>query len=150
MRGRQRPVVLDTNVYVRAFRDAAEQRALIEFHRASAPWEWLSSVVVQELRVGVSVADGARLDAHIFRPFEDRGRLVTPSSRAWKQAGAVLHEYSKRWGPALKRLPRSLVNDVLLALSCRELGAVLVTHNHDDFERIATIAKFEFAEARGS
>jgi predicted nucleic acid-binding protein len=150
VRGGRRPVVLDTNVYVRALRDPSAQRALIEFHRASAPWEWLSSVVVQELRVGVSGADAARLDAHIFRPFEDRGRLVTPSYRAWKQAGAVLREYSERWGPALRRLPRSLVNDVLLALSCREMGAVLVTHNHDDFERIASVAKFEFAEARES
>jgi predicted nucleic acid-binding protein len=147
VRGGRRPVVLDTNVYVRAFRNPAAQRALIEFHRASAPSEWLSSVVVQELRVGVDGPDAARLDEHIFRPFENRGRLVRPSYRAWKQAGAVLREYSERWGPALRRLPRSLVNDVLLALSCREIGAVLVTHNHDDFERIAKLAKFEFAQA---
>lgn len=148
MRGKQRPIVLDTNVYVQALRDAAASQALAEFHAAYAPWEWLSGVVAQELRIGVGARGAERLEANIFRPFEDRGRLVTPSYRCWKQAGAVLRAYAERWGPAIRRLPRSLVNDVLLALSCREIGAVLITHDLTDFERIARIARFEFAAPR--
>jgi predicted nucleic acid-binding protein len=36
------------------------------------------------------------------------------------------------------------VNDVLLAMSCRESGVVLVTANVRDFERIAKVTKFAF------
>jgi predicted nucleic acid-binding protein len=39
------------------------------------------------------------------------------------------------------------VNDVLLALSCREAGMVLVTANVRDFARIAKAARFNFVDA---
>ena len=42
------------------------------------------------------------------------------------------------------RLSQSFANDVLLALSCREAGCVLVTDNERDFERIRRYVKFDF------
>jgi len=41
---------------------------------------------------------------------------------------------------------KSFGNDVLLALSCREAGLVLVTDNRRDFERIARVAPFDFVD----
>jgi len=43
-----------------------------------------------------------------------------------------------------RSVSRSFVNDVLLAMSCREAGAVLVTANMRDFARIAAVRRFEF------
>ena len=41
-------------------------------------------------------------------------------------------------------MSKSFGNDVLLALSCREAGLVLVTDNGRDFERIARVVPFDF------
>jgi len=51
------------------------------------------------------------------------------------------------FGPYLRRgrVPRSVVRDVLVAYSCREAGAVLVSANRRDMERIARVFAFEFA-----
>lgn len=102
----------------------------------------LSAVVVQELRAGVRGRDASRLESSIVEPFERRGRLITPSYSAWKEAGRVLSELiaPARWNT----VTRSFVNDVLLAMSCREAGVVLVTTNLGDFTRIASVRAFEF------
>jgi predicted nucleic acid-binding protein len=44
------------------------------------------------------------------------------------------------------RLSEAFGNDVLLALSCREEGLVLVTDNRRDFERIERQAPFSFMD----
>ncbi len=66
---------------------------------------------------------------------------MTPTYDAWKETGRVLAELvPANDGPA----PRSFVNDVLLAMSCRESGIVLVTKNVADFTRIAAVRSFDF------
>ncbi len=39
---------------------------------------------------------------------------------------------------------RSFLNDVLLAVSCREAGVVLITTNVSDFSRIRAVEPFRF------
>lgn len=39
---------------------------------------------------------------------------------------------------------RAFANDVLIAASCREVGATLVTRNHRDFERVRKVIAFRF------
>ena len=47
-------------------------------------------------------------------------------------------------GLELARLSKAFANDLLLALSCREAGCVLVTENGRDFARIRRFVTFEF------
>jgi predicted nucleic acid-binding protein len=47
-------------------------------------------------------------------------------------------------GLQIAGLSKAFGNDVLLALSCRESGCVLVTDNRRDFQRIRRFAQFEF------
>ena len=49
-----RRYVVDTQLYIRAFRDAEANAELVRFHAAFAPFELLSAVVAQELRSGGS------------------------------------------------------------------------------------------------
>lgn len=42
------------------------------------------------------------------------------------------------------RVSKSFANDVLLALSCREAGCILVTENDRDFRRIKRFVQFEY------
>ncbi|HMA24487.1 MAG TPA: PIN domain-containing protein [Gemmatimonadaceae bacterium] len=138
----ERRYVVDTNLYIDALRTEAGRAALGAFLSAYAPFVHLNAVVVQELRAGVRGRDAARLEASLVGPFERRGRLVTPSYTAWKEAGRVLSELiaPAKW----RQVTRNFVNDVLLAMSCREAGVVLVTTNLADFARIASERAFDF------
>jgi len=141
---RERKYTLDTQLFIRAFRDPDANSALQAFHTVFAPFEYLSAVVVQELRAGATPAQADRLQAHIFAPFERRGRVLTPGYAAWKEAGVILARLADAEGLQLRAVARGFVNDVLLAVTCREAGVTLVTENARDFGRIARVFQFEF------
>lgn len=141
----KRRYVIDTGLYIDASRTAEGQVALDAFRAGFAPIEYLSAVVVHELRAGVRGREAALLDRSFIDPLERRGRLVTPTFDAWKEAGRVLSELVAPGG--WRQLPRSFVNDVILAMSCRESGLTLVTKNLRDFARIAAVRPFEFVPA---
>ena len=144
MPARERRYALDTNLYIRAFRDAEFNAALQVFHTVFAPWEHLSAVVAQELRAGARRHQVRELDRHILAPFERRDRVFTPSYAGWKEAGEVLAALIEEKLIDWRQVSRAFVNDVLLAVSCRESGIVLVTDNLADFERIGRVVRFSF------
>jgi predicted nucleic acid-binding protein len=137
-----RRYAIDTNLYVDALRSPEGAVALEAFFRANAPAIYLSAVVAQELLAGARIDEAADVEGAFIEGVERRGRVFAPSFRAWTEAGKALAKLVGKsdW----KSLPRSFVNDVLLALSCRESGVVLVTANVRDFERIAKVKKFDF------
>lgn len=141
----ERKFLLDTSLFIQGFRDPQANASLQRFHQVFAPFEYLSAVVAQELRAGArSPNDRRLLERHVLDLYRRRGRLVTPSARAWEDSGDILAELGRREGLDLRRVSKAFGNDVLLALSCRETGIVLVTDNERDFDRIARIAAFEF------
>lgn len=145
MARRERRYVLDTNLFIDAFRNAKAESELLRFHAAFAPFEFFSSIVAFELRVGALTRRAAQvLESAIVEPFERRGRIFAPTWSAWKTAGAVLASISEREKVRLADIPKSFVNDVLLAASCRETGLILITGNIADFSRIRRYLTFEF------
>jgi predicted nucleic acid-binding protein len=139
---RGRRFTVDTNLYIDALRTSEGKAGLGAFHSAYAPFAYLSAVVAHELRAGVRGRAAARLEKAVLAPFERRGRVFAPTYSTWKSAAGVL---SDMVGPrGWEGVSRAFVNDVLLAMSCREQGIVLVTRNVSDFTRIAAVQKFEF------
>jgi predicted nucleic acid-binding protein len=53
---------------------------------------------------------------------------------------------ARKEGLEAARVSKAFANDVLLALSCREAGCVLVTDNARDFSRIRRFTQFEFTK----
>jgi len=140
-----RKYVLDTQLFVQAFRDRAANNVLQQFHRAFAPFEYLSAIVAQELRSGVRrPQDRKALERHVLDVFEKANRIITPSTAAWHTAGDVFAEMARKEGLEIPRLSKAFANDVMLAVSCRESGVVLVTENERDFRRIRRFVQFEF------
>jgi len=140
-----RKYVLDTQLFVQAFRDRAANNVLQQFHRAFAPFEYLSAIVAQELRSGARrLQDRKALERHVLDVFEKANRIITPSTAAWHTAGDVLAEMARKEGLEIPRLSKAFANDVMLAVSCRESGVVLVTENERDFRRIRRFVQFEF------
>jgi predicted nucleic acid-binding protein len=50
----------------------------------------------------------------------------------------------RKEGLEIARVSKAFANDVLLALSCREAGCILVTNDTRDFQRIRRFVAFEF------
>lgn len=78
-------------------------------------------------------------------PFERVRRIVNPSYEDWKSAALVVVKIALR-RPDLKDKKIALINDALIALSCRDIGATLVTLNLDDFDLIRGFVRFGFRE----
>ena len=140
--------VIDTNLYVRAFRNESDAAELERFYAGFAPATYLSSVVAHEVLVGArSERKRREVEKAMARPFRRTKRVITPSHGAWEESGKGLARLAQAEGLDLRRVPKSFVNDMLLAASCRESGTVLVTDNAADFRRIGRYIAFEFIEA---
>jgi predicted nucleic acid-binding protein len=93
---------------------------------------YMSAVVMQELRAGAVTDEQAKvLQDGIFDVFERRNRVVGPSAMAFKDCGRILATLFRQDGVPYKDRPRSLVNDILIAITCRENGLTLLTADED-------------------
>jgi len=145
--GTSRKYVLDTQLFIHGFHDRGANEALQQFHRVFAPFEYLSVIVAQELRSGIQRSqDRAALERHVLNIYERANRTLTPSADAWHRSGDLLAEMARKEGLEIARVSKAFANDVLLALSCREAGCVLVTDNERDFQRIRGFVEFDFTK----
>jgi predicted nucleic acid-binding protein len=140
---RLRKYVLDSSCFIDASHDATARAALEAFSLHAAPGLYLSSVVAAELRAGAGKARPI-LERRVFEPYTRRGRVVTPSAKSWEALGTTLATLTEREGLVLAHTRRSFIFDILLAHSCRELGATLISANARDLERISRIFPFDF------
>jgi predicted nucleic acid-binding protein len=126
---------LDTNIFIDAFRDSGAEAALLAFLQRALPVTFMSAVVMQELAAGARTREQAReLERSIFNPFERRGRVFAPATTAFVSSGRLIAALAEREGWNAVYENPSLLNDALLASSCRERGITLIT-NDRDFDR---------------
>ena len=129
------PILLDTNVYLFALRS---DRGADFFERQFLPLvfqTYLASVVVEELYAGALDRAAVRLVERQVGALERAGRVVTPTFEDWKEAGKLVAEMTGNGAGGRSRI-QHMVNDVLLALSARRVGADLFTFNRGDFQLI--------------
>lgn len=141
-----RKFVLDTNCFIDASATDSGAKAFAQFCAGAAPGLYLSTVVAAELRAGARDAGHRRiLERQVLAPYLRRGRVVNPSAAAWEALGSTLADLAADEGLVLREVPRSFIFDILIAWSCREIGAVLVSRNVKDLTRIAKVFRFDFA-----
>ena len=135
------PTLLDTNVYTFAIKsdigtDLFERRFLPLVFRT-----YLSSIVVEELYAGALDAGAVRLVERYVGVLERASRVVTPTFQDWKEAGKLVAQITRK-EPGRKSKIQQMLNDILLALSARRIGADLFTFNRDDFQLIRRYKSF--------
>lgn len=137
---------LDTNIFIDGFRNEEAQAEVFAFLNRALPFTYLSAVVMQELAAGARTPETARdVQQGVFEPFERRRRVFAPSSAAFAESGRVLAAVAAREGWQLLDEKPSLLNDALIAASCREQGITLITKD-GDFKRLAAFVKgFRYA-----
>ena len=127
---------IDTNLFIDSFRSEEAQVELLAFLKRALPFTFMSAVVMQELAAGARTPEAAReLQQSIFEPCERRRRVFAPSATAFIESGRILAALAAREGWQLFDENPSLLNDALIATSCRELGITLVTQD-GDFDRL--------------
>lgn len=137
---------LDTNIFIDGFRNEEAQAEVFGFLNRALPFTYLSAVVMQELAAGARTAEASR-DVHhgIFETFQRRRRVFAPSSAAFVESGRVLAAIAAREGWQMLDDKPSLLNDALIAVSCREQGITLITKD-GDFKRLSPFVRgFRYA-----
>lgn len=127
--------LIDTDLYIDLIQSGTTLPFIREIYGKDAPGIYFSSVVAQELLAGARTLAARKRVEILFRPFERVGRVVTPTHSHWKDAGLIIAQVL-RDRPDLRNKLQALVNDCLLALSARSLGATLYTRNRDDFSML--------------
>lgn len=129
--------VLDTSFLIEHFRRGAVQEAFLNltryYHVA------FSSVVLMELLAGAFDPKEQKLIDQIARNFT----VISVSERQWFLCGEVMMKLrrDKRTDP--ERV-KGLLADILIAVSVRDTGAVLITKNEKDFKLIREVYEFKY------
>ena len=137
--------LLDSNVYIDSFNDEVFGTGFRAFHAKALPRLILSAVVAHELLVGAN--DAARLRSlrrNFLEPFRSRRRIHVPSRSTWELAARIDRGLRVRREHAARLGRRSFFNDMLIAATARELGAVVITRNLSDFGVIARVVQIQF------
>ncbi|MBI2203928.1 MAG: type II toxin-antitoxin system VapC family toxin [Candidatus Rokubacteria bacterium] len=124
--------LLDTNVYVDASRSAGRRDQFRSAFFPLLPATYLSAVVACELMVAAADRRSRAYVEDFIRPLERTGRIVTPTFDDWTEAAALMAAIERRDRGWRSKLP-ALLNDILIALSARRIGAMVLTRNREDF-----------------
>ena len=103
---------------------------------------YMNTVVLMELRAGAFTPAATRAVEDLHASFSRTRRRLSPIPETFWRAGAVLATMQRRFGYNLKKRMR-LANDCLIALSSRQIGATVFTHNGRDFAAIRRIVPFK-------
>ena len=140
--------LLDTNVYLGACRTEEKRARFRGTFLPLLPATFLSAVVAYELFVDAQDRRTRTLVQEFTRPMERTGRVVSPTFHEWVEAAEVVTAIEERDRAWRSKLPR-LLNDVLIALSARRIGAMVLTHNRDDFRLIRRHVEFSLRVLEG-
>jgi predicted nucleic acid-binding protein len=138
-------VIIDTNVYIDWMNDGLYETVI--FQRDAV--KHLSAVVIVELAAGAFSVRDRRLVREISSAFGRVGRIVAPTVSMYQEAGDVLRRLQESLGYTLASA-HGLANDVLIALSARSIGALVITQNDRDFAAIQKIRPFKLSIVGGN
>lgn len=127
--------LLDTNVYLGAFRSEHRKAQFRRTFFPLLPATFLSSVVAYEIYVNAKDGRTRDLMKEFIRPLEQAGRVIAPAFDDWVEASAIVTGIEQKDRGWRSKLP-GLLNDILIALCARRIGATLLTYNRDDFRLI--------------
>jgi predicted nucleic acid-binding protein len=130
--------LLDTNLYI-DFLNEGRHAELVESRLGLV--RYMSVVVVAELELGATTKNARVAVARLARTFERAGRLVVPSGDVWGRAGSVLRSL-RTHGREIRRA--SLVNDMVIALTARDIGATLFSRDASDYLAIRRCIDFRY------
>jgi predicted nucleic acid-binding protein len=102
-----------------------------------------------ELQAGAFAPRDRRLLRRLLSTFVKAGRLLVPTAAVFDEAGETLRRLQSERHFDLRSSP-AIVNDVLIALSARAIGGVVVTQNERHFRAIQAVRAFRLEVVPGA
>lgn len=133
-------VIFDTDLYIDWINAGRHEDLLLK----RSFLRYMSTVVLMELRAGAVRRPDQRLVKRLRDVFTGTGRLLNPSPDTFWEAGRVLFLLQRAFRYDLKKRSQ-IVNDILIALSSRQIGATVITRNARDFQAIRHLVPFRLA-----
>jgi predicted nucleic acid-binding protein len=133
--------ILDTNVYLFAINSETGAEF---FTRRFFPLIFrthIASIVIEELYAGAVDVQAVRLVERYVRALERTKRIVTLTFQDWKDAGKLVAQLTRK-EPGRKSKVQQMLNDILIALCARQIGATVCTFNREDFALIRRYKPF--------
>jgi len=138
-----RRLVIDTNIYIDWFNAGRHEEILFQKNAV----KHLSAVVLMELRAGAFSVSDRRVVQRVESAFAKARRILVPSGAVFVEAGDALRRLQAIRGFHLET-SGAIVNDVLIALSARSIGATVVTQNERHYRAIQTVRPFQLIVIR--
>ena len=127
----------DTSFLIEHFRRGTVQETFLNltryYHVA------FSSVVLMELLAGAFDPKEQKLINQITRNFT----VISVSERHWFLCGEIMMKLRRDKKIDRERI-KGLLADILIAVSVRDTGAVLITRNEKDFKLINEVYEFKY------
>lgn len=133
---RQRAIP-DTSFLIEHFRKGAVHDAFLDLNRLYHVA--FSSVVLMELYSGAYAPRERKLIDQMQKNFT----VITVTERQWYAAGNVMLRLRKDRKADPLRV-KGLLADILIAVSARDIGAILITRNEKDFKLIKEVLDFKY------
>ena len=132
--------VLDTQFYIDVLRGTPAGAAVVQFLAARVAVVDLHALVGAELLVGaVSAAQATGIRQRLMERFKP-ARLLVPDATDLLAAGDAIRLLRSRNGDHPEHAQRNFWNDVIIAVSCRRRGRVLISRDQDH-ARIAAVVR---------
>ncbi len=125
----------DTNVYLEACHSEEAKARFRDTFYPLLPATVLSAVIAHELNVDAQDRGTRSLLQDFIGPMERTGRLVSPTYEDWLKASEVVTAIERSDRAWRSKLP-ALLNDILMALCARQVGAMVITYNRGDFRLV--------------
>ena len=117
--------LIDSNVYIDFLRSGKFHAAITGLYAEYTPNLYFSSVVIEELLAGTRSLTERKSVELLYLPFEQAGRILTPSHAHWRTTGDVLARIFREQPASRSKIPQ-VVADCLIAMSARDIGATVL------------------------
>lgn len=126
--------LIETSVYIENLKFGRFERELLTLPFLVR----CSAVVLAELWRGARSRQAKRFVATLAK----QCRVIVPNEGAWLEPGQIVAKLADRHGYDVHKLCEIHL-DVLIALTARHIGAVVITCNARDFQAIRAVKAFE-------
>lgn len=133
--------LLDTNIYLYAINSEAGEKFFTQRFFPFIFRTYLASVVIEELYAGAIDRQAIRLVERYARALERTNRIVSPTFQDWKDAGKLVAQITRQ-EPGRRSKVQQMLNDILIVLCARQIGAAVCTFNREDFALIRRYKPF--------
>ena len=130
-------LIIDTNIWIDWINRGAYEDLLLNKDLV----KYLSSIVLMELYAGTDKPRDKKQVDQLVLAFQRTHRIISPSIENYREAGQVMARLKHRHGTQIKKMI-GLSHDILIALTARTIGAMVVTANRQDFETLQGLCPF--------